>query len=207
MPVGYTEERMVRWYHAIFSAYGFWLPNDPRGSWSDFVGSWELLKFGCATTTGEKRSLAAVAHDADVRRRAKLALKYPPVRFNDAQRLAIGAGITQACAESKIILHACAIGFDHVHIVAARHTKRVEQIVGQLKGRSTQHMGAAGCHPMQAALPSTRPLPTPWSEGCWSVFINDHEQLRCAIKYVERHPQKEGLPAQRWTFVRSVSYV
>ena len=34
---------MVRWYHLIISAYGFWLPNDPRGSWSDFVGAWELL--------------------------------------------------------------------------------------------------------------------------------------------------------------------
>lgn len=35
---------MVRWYHAIFSAYGFWLPNDPRGSWSDFVRAWHFFK-------------------------------------------------------------------------------------------------------------------------------------------------------------------
>jgi hypothetical protein len=26
-------------YHVVLGAYGFWLPNDPRGSWSDFVGS------------------------------------------------------------------------------------------------------------------------------------------------------------------------
>jgi len=39
---------MIRAYHAIFTAYGFWLPNDPRGSWSDFVGSWELFRFGPA---------------------------------------------------------------------------------------------------------------------------------------------------------------
>ena len=198
---------MVQWYHAIFSAYGFWLPNDPRGSWSDFVGSWELLKFGCATTTGEKRSLAGLAHDADARRTAKLGLKYPPVRFNEAQRVAIGAGIAQACAESRIILHACAIGFDHVHIVAARHTKSVEQIVGQLKGRSTQQMRAAECHPMQAFIEANRPLPSPWSEGCWSVFINDHEQLGCAIQYVARHPQKEGLRPQRWPFVAPLLFV
>jgi hypothetical protein len=30
---------MILAFHAIFGAYGFWLPNDPRGSWSDFVGS------------------------------------------------------------------------------------------------------------------------------------------------------------------------
>lgn len=30
---------MVLAYHVIFGAYGFWLPNDPRGSWSKFVAS------------------------------------------------------------------------------------------------------------------------------------------------------------------------
>ena len=24
-------------YHVIITNYGFWLPNDPRGSWSDLV--------------------------------------------------------------------------------------------------------------------------------------------------------------------------
>ena len=54
---------MVRWYHLIMTAYGFWLPNDPRGSWSEFVASWELYKFGAATKTNEKRSLARDPHD------------------------------------------------------------------------------------------------------------------------------------------------
>src|ERR1700680_1345456 len=30
--------------HVIITAHGFWLPNDPRGSWSDFVGAWELSR-------------------------------------------------------------------------------------------------------------------------------------------------------------------
>jgi hypothetical protein len=33
-------------FHAIFTAYGFWLPNDTRGSWSDWVGAWELFRRG-----------------------------------------------------------------------------------------------------------------------------------------------------------------
>jgi hypothetical protein len=37
-------------YHVIVSMYGFWLPNDPRGSGSDFIGAWELFRYGgCAT--------------------------------------------------------------------------------------------------------------------------------------------------------------
>jgi hypothetical protein len=80
---------MVRWYHLIMTAYGFWLPNDPRGSWSDFVGSWEPYKFGPATKTNEKRSLAHDPHDRAARLAAKQALKYPPVRFDERQRQAI----------------------------------------------------------------------------------------------------------------------
>ncbi len=38
---------MIVAYHSIFCAYGFWLPNDPRGSWSDFVGAWELFPVLC----------------------------------------------------------------------------------------------------------------------------------------------------------------
>jgi hypothetical protein len=32
---------MILAYHSIFSMYGFWLPNDPRGSGSDYVASIE----------------------------------------------------------------------------------------------------------------------------------------------------------------------
>ena len=60
--------RPVLGYHVIFSAYGFWLPNDPRGSWSDFVGSWDLFRAGGrATLTTATRSQAGVAHDSTVR--------------------------------------------------------------------------------------------------------------------------------------------
>jgi hypothetical protein len=51
-------------YHLIITTYGFWLPNDPRGSWSDFVRAWELFLFGGpATRTQERRSLARDPHD------------------------------------------------------------------------------------------------------------------------------------------------
>ena len=26
-------------YHLIMTAYGFWLPNEPRGSWSEVCGA------------------------------------------------------------------------------------------------------------------------------------------------------------------------
>jgi len=36
-PKGRTH--LICGFHSILSAYGFWLPNEPRGSWSDFVGA------------------------------------------------------------------------------------------------------------------------------------------------------------------------
>src|SRR5436190_24354393 len=87
-----NEGMGVRAYHVIFCAYGFWLPNDPRGSWSDFIGSWELAHFGAATTTTTRRSVAAVRHDRRRREAAKEALHYPPVHFTGVQAQAIGRG-------------------------------------------------------------------------------------------------------------------
>ena len=76
--------------HVIFSAYGFWLPNDPRGSWSDFVRKWELVRFGKGTKsliTGP-RSVAQVAHDRELRKAAKQALDFPAVSFTGKATLA-----------------------------------------------------------------------------------------------------------------------
>ena len=126
---------MVRWYHAILSAYGFWLPNDPRGSWSDFVHAWELFRYaGPATTVTGKRSYARDAHDAPFRREAKHRLKYPPARFDGRGRESIAVGFARACEEFGFVVFARAIGFDHAHVVLARDPARpVEQVVAVMK--------------------------------------------------------------------------
>jgi len=73
---------MVHGYHVILPVYGFWLPNDPRGSWSQFVGRWELARFGKPRRTPDRRTLRELS-DAERRQRdaARAALKYPPVRL------------------------------------------------------------------------------------------------------------------------------
>ena len=75
---------MIHGYHVIFGAYGFWLPNDPRGSWSDFVGAWELLKFGPATKRIER---VVLTPELDGKRlESKNALKYPQFNFQECKR-------------------------------------------------------------------------------------------------------------------------
>src|SRR5258707_2541002 len=100
---------MVLGYHVIFSVYGFWLPNDPRGSWSDFVGSWELFRYGRATTTEETRSLAHREHDVAARLAAHAALKYPAVHLSGLQARAVGQGFATYVARSGLVVRSCAI--------------------------------------------------------------------------------------------------
>jgi hypothetical protein len=194
---------VVRWYHLIISAYGFWLPNDPWGSWSDFVGAWELLKFGGPTKVDGKRSYAHDAHDRERRHRAKGALKYPPVRFDAAQRVAVAEGFGRAIKEGEYPAYACCIGHDHAHVVMGRHQRSIERIAGHLKGKASMALRSAGCHPL-AGYATGDTIPSPWSDGCWSVFISEIAQARSAIDYVMRHPAKEGLKPQEWSFVKKL---
>jgi hypothetical protein len=179
--------------HIIFSLYGFWLPNDPRGSWSDFVWSWELFRFGKATKTDSRRSVAHVAHDREARERAKSGLRHPPVMLSGRQALAVGHGFGQAAREGGYAVHACSILPDHVHMVIGRHERPLGRLVGHLKARATQCLAAEGLWP-----DAQRPV---WGGPGWKVFLYEPVRAREAIAYVEGNPAKEGRPAQHWSFV------
>src|SRR5439155_22569198 len=98
---------MVLAHHLIFTAYGFWLPNDPRGSWSDFVRSWELFWHGAATKVTTRASVARRGHDRDLHRAHKSALRYDPVRFTPRQLGAVARGIARGGAELGCVVPAC----------------------------------------------------------------------------------------------------
>jgi REP element-mobilizing transposase RayT len=189
--------------HIIFTAYGFWLPNDPRGSWSDFVAAWELLLVGGkATQVSTPRSLAHRPHDVQKRRKAKEHLKYPPVQFNGHQALAIAAGFKKAITESEYPVYACSILPGHVHAVVARHRHEARRIAAHLKGRASQELIRQGLHPLAARPLADDTLPTPWVRNCWRVFLESPADVARAINYVEQNPVKEGLKRQHWSFVK-----
>jgi len=95
---------MVMGYHVIFGAYGFWLPNDPRGSWSDFVGAWDLFRYGSATKTSATSSLAAQAHNQKRRLDAKRSLKRPAVHFSNEQIESVASGFSDYASRSNLTI-------------------------------------------------------------------------------------------------------
>ncbi|MFW6039135.1 MAG: transposase [bacterium] len=186
---------MVRAYHVAFTAYGFWLPNDPRGSWSTFVRQWELFRFGGpATTTATRRSVAARRHDARHRHAAKQALRHPPVQFTGEQARQIAAAFGEAAAASAYRIHACAILPEHVHMVVGRGRYRIEQVVRRLKQAATVRLSEQQMHPLNGKA-------SPWARGCWKVFLNEANDIERAARYVEANPEREHKRRQRWSFV------
>ncbi len=192
----------VRAAHIIFTAYGFWLPNDPRGSWSDFVASWELVKFGRATKVETCRSVAHVEHDRTLRKAAKLALKYQPVFFSGLQARSIARGFSRACAEGEYHVHACSILPDHVHLIVAPHNRLFEKITAHLKDRATQELRSDGLHPFEEHRDSNGSVASVWAGGLWKVYCFDSGHVATAIKYVEENPVREGKRKQEWKFVK-----
>jgi len=137
---------MVIAFHSIFTAYGFWLPNEPRGSWSDFVAAWELRRFGPATTVTTRRSIAKTQYDHALKSRMQATLKHSPVKFTGEQARTIGCTF----AASPYVIHACALLQEHVHLVIAHTPRHIRSVIGDLKSAATRALREQGprLHPM-----------------------------------------------------------
>jgi hypothetical protein len=140
---------MVIAYHVIFGAYGFWLPNDPRGSWSTEVWARHLQPFGGATKVDARRSLAGREHDRPLRLEAKQHLQYPAVQFTPPQVRVIGDAFGQAVADLGLDVYACSIMPDHAHLVVGQYRNDIEYVAGFLKRAATRRLNDEQIHPLQ----------------------------------------------------------
>ncbi len=189
---------MVLGYHVAFGAYGFWLPNDPRGSWSEWIRSLELLHHGPATGPDRFWSIESSSKRTAERRAAKRSLRYPPVLFNNRQIVAIAQGLARVIDKCGYAVWACGIMRDHVHMVIRRHHYKVERMVGLLKQGATTELAALGLHPMSEYGGADGSLLSPWERNCWKTYLNTHDQIELAIEYVEENPRRAGLGRQSW---------
>lgn len=82
-----------------------------------------------------------------------------------------------------------------------RHRYNVSQIVNLLKGAASAYLLYKGLHPLAQYRRRDGTVPSPWAGKYGKVFLDNSEDLRRAIRYVEDNPQKEGKRRQRWKFV------
>ena len=184
---------MAAW-HLVFGMYGFWLPNDPRGSWSTFVGNKSLyLKFGPATKVDTRQSIAGQRHDRTRRLAAKQTLHYPPVVVTGQQAREIALAMGDAVRDGGLLVLACAIMPEHVHVVIVEHRLTPQRIVARLKSRASRRLHLSGLWPEK-----NRPI---WAKGHWKVHLPSDTAVRRAVRYVEENPVRAGFKPQHWSFV------
>jgi REP element-mobilizing transposase RayT len=179
-------------YHLVWTAYGWWLPNDPRGSGSDTIRNDALAELG-DVHLGRKKVQPPRWEVKEFYDRAADRLTHPLLTFDEAQRAIIGGAFGEVVERERYTCYACAVMPDHVHILIRKHRHTAEQMVENLRGESRSSLVVASSYPVDHPV---------WTSGYgWRGFLEHPDGVRRTIGYIERNPLPLGLPAQSWPFV------
>lgn len=182
---------MIVGYHLIWTAYGWWLPNDPRGSLSDGVAAEAIAELG-EHHYGRKEIQPSGAEIRYFYEQARDVLQHDLLRFTAAEVASIAASFAAVCAERTYTCYACAIMPDHVHAVIRRHRDHGPEVITHLQEASRERLHAEGHRAADHPV---------WGGPGWTVFLNTQLDYVRTIEYVEKNPIKARLPAQQWDFV------
>jgi REP element-mobilizing transposase RayT len=184
---------MTAGYHLIWTAYGYWLPNDPRGSTSREIRNAEIAALG-NLHYGRRRVQPAGQVLNAFRAAASSVLRFPLLLFTPTERAAIGAAFGETIRARQFTCYACAVMPDHVHLLIRKHRDPAETMIGGLQAASR----AAVLANPQAERDRAHPV---WGGPGWKVFLHTREDMQRTIRYVERNPGGAGETRQSWPFV------
>ena len=185
------SQPLVIAYHLIWTAYGWWLPNDPRGSMSHTIASDLIAELG-ELHCGRKRIQPASVDIRAFYERAREALKFPLLTFAPPQIAVIAEALAQVIREQRYTCYACAIMPDHVHLVIRKHKHLAEQMIEHFQEASRLRL---------RTLSAWGPDHPVWGGPGWKVFLDHPGDIRRTNDYVEANPDKLRQPRQLWDFV------
>ena len=122
-------------YHLIWTAYGWWLPNDPRGSMSRTVESDILTELG-ELHYGRKQVQPSSAEIHEFYSKATSSLKHPLLELGPRDRDAVACAFAEAISENRYTCYACAIMPDHAHLMIRKHRHKAEEMIDRLQASS-----------------------------------------------------------------------
>ena len=175
----------------IWTAYGTWLSNDPRGSGSRSVYTPSLAELG-EVHLGRKKLQPSRREVREFYEEAESRLQFPVIRFDALERDAIGDAFAEIIRGHQYTCYACAIMPDHVHLVIRKHRDDAEALIEHFQCKSR------GALIERCVVPEEHPV---WTKNGWKVFLDSPSEVWGRIRYVEKNPVKEGLPVQFWPFV------
>jgi REP element-mobilizing transposase RayT len=186
------QQPLVIAYHLVWTAYGWWLPNDPRGSGSHEIRSDTLAELG-EIHYGRKKVQPAGWVVRQFYQQAATLLKHPLLTFDEAARATIVEAFGEVIAAEKYTCYACAVMPDHVHILIRKHKHLAEEMIQNLIEGSREKLIRSGHRDADHPV---------WTRGHgWKVFLDHPDDIRRTIEYIEKNPLPLRLPVQRWPFV------
>jgi len=182
---------MVAGYHIIWTAHGWWLPNDPRGSSSHEIRVEKIAELG-ELHHGRKE---VQPRSRDIRafyERAETVLDHELLPLSAMDVAIVAAMFGRVLRDCRYTCYGCAIMPDHVHLLIRRHRDKAEQMIENLQNATrTGLIDALG-------RPENHPV---WGGPGWKVFLNTRDDMQRIVDYIRNNPKKAGLPPQPWRFV------
>ena len=178
-------------HHLVWTAYGWWLPNDPRGSMSNFVSSDVIFELG--NLHHGRKNIQPVSRDIrEFYETASAKLKFPLLTFDTRDFPAVARAFGKVIERERYTCYGCAIMPDHVHLLIRKHKHLAEEMIAHLQQASRDEL-------VQSAIRSdVHPV---WGGCGWKVFLDTPDDIRRTINYIAQNPVKIGLPIQKWEFV------
>jgi REP element-mobilizing transposase RayT len=182
---------MIVGYHLIWTAYWWWLPNDPRGSMSQSISSDVLTQLG-ELHYGRKTVQPAGWEIREFYQRAKQLLKHELLTFDPEDISTIADSFADTFRRRRYNCYACAVILDHVHLLIRRHREMPETMIAAFQETSRSAMIAQG------KRPADHPV---WGGPGWAVYLDSQQDIERTIGYIEQNPVKMGRLLQKWSFV------
>jgi REP element-mobilizing transposase RayT len=182
------NERLLIAYHLIWTGYGWWLPNDPRGSGSTIVLEDHIAKLG-EVHFGRKKVQPARQVVKEFYEEAKKHLKFPLLTFGERKIPVIADAFAETMQREKYTCYACAILLDHVHLLLRKHRDQGDDMIEKLQAAARERL---------AELKFFDPDHPVWTAGGWKRYLFEPSEVRGVIPYIERNPTVK----QDWPFVK-----
>ncbi|MDX2029274.1 MAG: transposase [Blastocatellia bacterium] len=155
----FSDSRVPAAYLITFRCYGTWLHGDARGS------------VDCDHNIYRTSFLPPDDSRQEAERRR---LKQPPVKLDEASRIAVDRAIRNVCAHRGWLLHATNVRTNHVHVVVAAPVKP-DKVLSDFKAYATREMRNTGAWGSDFS---------PWSAGGSTKYLWRSRSVDRAIDYV-----------------------
>jgi hypothetical protein len=186
---------MIIGHHLIWTLYGHWLANDLRGSGSTDFRDEKFQSLGPIYHGRKPQNMQPNRDELKAfHKKAESLLNFSRFWIDDAKRQAIVDAFAQIVRDKGYTVWACAILKNHARMVIRVHRDDALRMWHTFADAAKAALGEF------ADIGPEHPV---WSNRPYKVFLRTPDEVYSRIGYVQRNPEKEGLPAQRFDFVQS----